>query len=424
MIAFKRPSPSPTGVNTLVIASAGIQLASGFFGTFLSLRVALEHFDPTIAGLVLSSYFAGYTIGALRSQIIIERIGHIRSYVACAGLAVAATSAMPLFTGAMPWIILRGIIGFGCAGLFVTTESWLSCKTEPAERGRIFARYMVGNFIALALGQLLIIQARVETMAPFSGIAALFALSLIIMSMTRAEQPERRPAPRLPYGKLSWTAPVAVWGSALSGTITGAFYALVPAWMQSRGVDNTTIGLFMLAAVLGGLLFQVPVGRFSDRVDRPIVLAILGVGIASIAIALVNLPRNYSLMMTAAAMLGGFMSTVYPVCVAHAHDRMEAEQIVAVSGRLILVYGLGSIMGPFVGMSLMQRFGIDGVLYLMGTAGLLLATVAVCQRLTSHSSSRSKTRFGILAPTGTLNTSDSVDFRERQRPPSHDQDVT
>jgi len=167
MIAFKRPSPSPTGVNTLVIASAGIQLASGFFGTFLSLRVALEHFDPTIAGLVLSSYFAGYTIGALRSQIIIERIGHIRSYVACAGLAVAATSAMPLFTGAMPWIILRGIIGFGCAGLFVTTESWLSCKTEPAERGRIFARYMVGNFIALALGQLLIIQARVETMAPF-----------------------------------------------------------------------------------------------------------------------------------------------------------------------------------------------------------------------------------------------------------------
>src|SRR4029078_3235714 len=106
-----------------------------------------------------------------------------------------------ILTGAMPWILLRGIIGFGCAGLNVTTASWLNCKTEPAERGRIFARYMVGNFIALALGQLLIIQARVETMAPFSGIAALLALSLIIMSMTRADPHERLPARRVPYGE-------------------------------------------------------------------------------------------------------------------------------------------------------------------------------------------------------------------------------
>ena len=36
----------------------------------------------------------------------------------------------------------------------------------------------------------------------------------------------------------------------------------------------------MLAAVLGGLAFQVPVGRLSDRFDRRIVPAALGVGLA------------------------------------------------------------------------------------------------------------------------------------------------
>lgn len=51
-------------IGTLIVATSGVQLANGFFGTFISLRVALEDFDATISGLVLSSYFAGFTVGA------------------------------------------------------------------------------------------------------------------------------------------------------------------------------------------------------------------------------------------------------------------------------------------------------------------------------------------------------------------------
>ena len=83
-------------IGTLIIATSVVQLANGFFGTFISLRVAIEDFGATMAGLVLSSYFAGFTLGALRCGRIIERIGHIRAYAAFAGLVVAATAAMPL----------------------------------------------------------------------------------------------------------------------------------------------------------------------------------------------------------------------------------------------------------------------------------------------------------------------------------------
>src|SRR6202044_2586157 len=102
-----------------------IQLANGFFGTFLSLRVAFENFSATMAGLVLSSYFAGFTLGALRCGRIIERIGHIRAYAAFAGLVAAATAGMALMAGPLAWLVLRAIVGFGCFGLFITTESWL-----------------------------------------------------------------------------------------------------------------------------------------------------------------------------------------------------------------------------------------------------------------------------------------------------------
>jgi MFS family permease len=305
---------------------------------------------------------------------------------------------MPILVGPLPWLILRAIVGFGCAGLFVATESWLNAKALPSERGRVFSLYMLGTFVALALGQLLIARAQVETAMPFSVIAALFATALVMVSITRAEPPQASAATVLRYGELLYAAPVAVIGSALNGLINSSFYALVPAWMQDKGSERSTIGLFMLAAVLGGLAFQVPVGRLSDRFDRRMVLAALGAGFAVAAVALVHLPRTLPAILPAAALLGGFMSTMYPVCVAHAHDRMPADRVVAVSSRLILVSGLGSVIGPLIGTGLMERFGIDGVFYLMATAALLMAFIAAGRSLTSASPPHLERPFEILAP--------------------------
>jgi MFS family permease len=338
-----------TQIGTLILATSIIQLANGFFGTLVSLRVAIENFDAS--GIVLSAYFAGFTLGALRCGRMIERIGHIRAYAAFAGLAAAATVVMPLVIGSLAWAVLRTLIGFGCAGIFVTTESWLTAKARPAERGRVFSIYMVGTFLALAIGQLLIARADLKATAPFNAIVALFAVALVIVSTARAEPPPVSATAALPYGVLTRAAPIAVVGCGLSGVVGGAFYALVPAWMQDQGTDRATIALFMLVAVLGGFAFQIPVGHLSDQFDRRIVLALLSFGFAGTALVMVLLPRANSTMLPAAILLGGFMSTLYPVCVAHAHDRMPADRVVAVSGRLILVSGLGSVLGPLIGAS-------------------------------------------------------------------------
>jgi MFS family permease len=385
-------------IGTLIIATSAIQLANGFFGTFISLRVATEDFGATLAGLVLSSYFAGFTLGAMRCAKIIERVGHIRAYAAFAGLVVAATAAMPLLVGPFSWLVLRAVIGFGCAGVFVTTESWLNAKAQPSERGRVFSIYMVGTFVALAVGQLLIVRVEMDGAGPFNAIVALFAVALVMVSTTRAEQPRTTAAAKLPYGELMRAAPVAIVGCVVNGLVGSAFYALVPAWMQDKGVERATIALFMLVAVVGGLAFQVPVGRLSDRFDRRIVLAALGLGFAGTAAGLVLLPRSSPLILPAAALLGGFMSTLYPVCVANAHDRMPADRVVAVSGQLILVSGLGSVLGPLIGTSLMARFDIDGVFYFMAAAALLLAFVAVGGSLITAAPLHLRRPFEILAP--------------------------
>ena len=148
--------PMRAQIGRLIIATSIIQLANGFFNTFISLRLATGNFGATLSGLILSSFFAGFTLGALRCARIIERVGHIRAYAAFAGSVVAATAVMPIFVEPLSWLILRAVVGFGSAGVFVTTESWLNAKAQPSERGRVFSIYMVGTFLALALGQLLI----------------------------------------------------------------------------------------------------------------------------------------------------------------------------------------------------------------------------------------------------------------------------
>lgn len=406
-------------IGALILSTSLVQLANGFFGTFISLRVTNEDFSAVLAAFVLSGYFAGFTLGAVFCTRIIERIGHIRAYAAFGGIVVTATAIMPVLVSPLPWLALRALIGFGCAGLFVTTEGWLNAKAQPAERGRVFAIYMVGTFIALGLGQLLIGQIDINGPTSFNIIIALFAMALAIVSTTRAEPPRVIITEALPYGELLRAVPVAVAGAALSGLISSVFYALVPMWMQGKDIDSETIGLVMLAAVLGGLAFQIPVGHLSDRLDRRMVLAGLCVGLASAALALVHLPRTLPVILPIVALFGGFISTLYPICVAHAHDVMPADRVVPVSGQLILLSGIGSVLGPLVGMSLKESFGIDGIFYLIVGAAIVLAVIAAGRSLTSALPSHLMRPFEMLAPQVPVVAHEPPTAREQQSPKRH-----
>jgi hypothetical protein len=54
-----------------------------------------------------------------------------------------------------------------------------------------------------------------------------------------------------------------------------------------------------------------------------------------------------------------------------AHDRIPADRVVAVSGRLILVSEFASVLGPLIGTSIMAHSGINGLFYFMAAAALL-----------------------------------------------------
>lgn len=134
-------------------------------------------------------------------------------------------------------------------------RSRLRNAAGPSPSTRAFSVYMVGTFLALAVGQLSIGRIEVEATGLFSPITLLFVLALVIVRTTRAKPPQATAAAALPYSWLSPAAPVAVVGCALSGLVASTFNALIPASMKAKSLKRTTVVMFMLMAVLGGLAF-------------------------------------------------------------------------------------------------------------------------------------------------------------------------
>src|SRR5262249_2377116 len=168
------------------------------------------------------AYFAGYATGAVLCGLLIDRVGHIRAFAALSAIVAAALLGHALYFDPVLWALLRALAGFGCAGLFVTTESWLNAKATPATRGRVFSIYMVATYATFAGSQFMLNLAAPSSPTLFILAAILFCIALVVVATAPAEQPVPVPSTRLKAGELAVAAPVGVAGCFIAGVITGS----------------------------------------------------------------------------------------------------------------------------------------------------------------------------------------------------------
>ena len=57
-------------------------------------------------------------------------------------------------------------------------------------------------------------------------------------------------------------------------------------------------------------------------------------------------PSSPIFLISLVVLYGAVANTLYPIAVAHANDYASSEDFVKVSGGLLLLYGIGTIIGP------------------------------------------------------------------------------
>jgi MFS family permease len=129
----------------------------------------------------------------------------------------------------------------------------------------------------------------------------------------------------------------------------------------------------MAVTILGGALFQWPVGHLSDRHDRRWVLFWVCTACASVAGVGFVLARDYeSSLVFLGLIYGGLAFTVYGLSVAHVNDLIDSSRVLEVTGGLLLLHGIGATVGPTMAGS---------VMYWLGPESLMLYFVAVLTTL-------------------------------------------
>ncbi|EKA33097.1 MFS transporter, partial [Pseudomonas aeruginosa] len=103
---------------------------SGLFTTYIGLRLTQEGAGDLWVGGLMASYYFGLVCGGKFGHKLIASFGHIRSYVACAGIATVTVLLHALVDQLEVWLLLRFITGAVMMNQYMVIESWLNEQAE------------------------------------------------------------------------------------------------------------------------------------------------------------------------------------------------------------------------------------------------------------------------------------------------------
>lgn len=366
------------GIWALLIGIGLLMLGNGLQGSLLGVRAAQEGFGSSLTGLVMSGFFFGFLIGSRWTPTALRRVGHIRVFGALASLASISILVHSLFVDPLVWGLMRFITGLCYAGIFVVAESWLNDRAANETRGQMLSIYMVVTFLGMGAGQLMLNLSDPGEVDLFILVSVLisFAVVPILLSATRA--PDYGAPKPVRLTRLYQASPLGVIGTFAAGLTNGSIFGMGAVYAHETGLSVTDVSLFMGALIAGAALLQWPIGRLSDMMDRRIVITVVTFGASLVAVcANILEPDVKGWLLPLAALMGGLGLTIHSLCLAYTNDYLETSEMMAASGGLVMVLGVGSIIGPLIAGGVMEWLGPSGFFWWLAVAHAGLGLVAL-----------------------------------------------
>jgi len=410
-------------VLALLTGTLFLFLGNGLHSLLMPMRGTSEGYTETIMGFFGTSWAGGFVLGCIFARALVKRMGHVRAFSGFISIIAITALLTGIFVDPTFWIISRAVTGFSTAATSMIIESWLNERADNKSRGMIFSLYISITLLGVVGGQMTVAFVDIQTPVLFMIAGIYYCLAMLPTLISTAQTPKPLNEVSLDLTALYRNSPVSFIGILLVGIANGAWGTLGAVFGAKAGLTAGDIALMMTITIFAGAAMQIPAGRMSDKMDRRYVLAILS-GVAWLAgfqmFALA--PNNVIVMMVLVGVYGAASNALYPIAVAHANDFAKPSEFMNVSGGLLLLYGIGTVIGPSVGGPIMQNFGPYALFGVTAAAHALLVVYAII---------RSKLRAPIpvgergaysSVSSGTQTTPESLtlDPRAQPLPPSDD----
>lgn len=386
-------------IGALLVSAAILLAGGGLLSTLIAIRAQLEDFPIIAIGLMTSAYFIGFIAGCLGTPFLVKRVGHVRVFAALSSLIAASVLIHVIVINVPVWLALRVLTGFSFAGLYMLIESWINAQSPNDKRGQVLSVYRMVDLGAVTAGQFMLTLADPKSFVLFSIVAICICIAIFPISLSTSKAPTAVTQTSLNLKKLMRSSPLAVMGCLAVGLANGAFWALAPVFVQQLGHPLVVVSLFMSVTIASGAALQWPVGWLSDKLGRrPVLITIAFISIFAGLFLWKLAPMSQTMLLIGGALYGAFAMQVYGLSAVHANDYAEPHEFVAVSGGLLLIYGIGSVAGPLIAPIVMSAYGTSAMFAFTAAIHLLLGLFGL-YRLTQRKAAEDNRDFvGMVRP--------------------------
>jgi len=126
------------------------------------------------------------------------------------------------------------------------------------------------------------------------------------------------------------------------------------------GLSVSQTSFFMFSFISGGAIFQYIIGYLSDIYDRRLVLTIVSFTASLLSVLALIFSADFNLLLIIAFIFGGLTVPLYSLAIAHTNDFLSKSEMIAASGGLLFVAGIGLTIGPIIAGLFMNFLGSNG----------------------------------------------------------------
>lgn len=346
-----------SGAWALLLGLLLLMVGNGMQGTLLGVRGEIEGFSTAEMSFVMSAYFVGFLGGSRLAPEMIRRVGHVRVFAALGSFISAVLVLFPTITEPWVWVIARIVIGFGFSGVYVTAESWLNNAATNENRGKALSLYMIVQMVGLVAAQGILVLGDPSGFVLFIIPSILVSISFAPILLSVSPTPAFESSSSVSLKELFNTSPLGFVGVFLLGGMFAAQFGMSAVFGTMIDLTINQISMFVASFYVGATLIQYPIGWISDRMDRRLLILIVGgVSVFGGALGLAYGTR-FEMLLLSALILGGTVNPLYSLLVAYTNDFVSSDEMAGTSGGMLFVNGLGAIAGPIVMGWLMTAYG-------------------------------------------------------------------
>jgi MFS family permease len=376
-------------------------VTQGFLIPVISTMLEQMQVSSSINGLSAAMLYVGMLFSMMFYSKLITRWGYRNTIVLGIAILLVSFLFLPFIQGIWWWTILRFFVGIGNNIALLSCQVWLIATVDPDHKGKRLSQFGLMYGLGFGLGPLGLNMSEHGYLIPIITLIVLLVISILIgFRLTNGQadfaKTEEEQQVSVSYKTIYQLGFLAMIPMLLYGFLEVALSGNFPVYGLKLGLTKGEISLLITAFIWGSLVFQIPLGVLGDKIGRKNLLRILCTlgGIGMIFVPLVG--NHFAGLFLILGLSGGFVGSLFSLGLAFMDDILPSHLLPKGSALCSMHYSIGSIIGPYLGGSLMQHLGITSLFYFLGSA--LLGFVMLTFIFRSNSVSKKKPVMETMSP--------------------------